>query len=105
MADVMLMRGVPEHIDGEGRTLLADEGWSKDAVHRTRQPLGERLLRVLQRKTTRWTAQRRDLLQPKGSADCHRAMAQALQHGQAALFARISTAGATDDEPIRAPAR
>ena len=38
-------------------------------------------------------------------ADCRRAMAQALQHSQAALFARLSTAGATDDEPVPATAR
>ena len=40
-----------------------------------------------------------------GGASRHRTMAQALQHSQAALFARLSTAGATDDEPIRASAR
>src|SRR5271168_4083686 len=32
-------------------------------------------------------------------------MAQALQHRQAALFARIPTAGATDDEPVPDTAR
>jgi hypothetical protein len=59
MADVMLIRGVPEHIrsdNGAEMTAkvvqLADAGWSQDPLHRTRQPLGERLLRVLQRKTT-----------------------------------------------------
>jgi hypothetical protein len=32
-------------------------------------------------------------------------MAKALQHGQAALFAWLSAAGAADDEPIPAAAR
>ena len=61
MADVMLMRGVPEHIrsdNGAEMTAKVVRNWltqvgAKDPVHRTRQPLGERLLRVLQRQATR----------------------------------------------------
>jgi putative transposase len=54
----MLVRGVPEHIRSDNRAEMtakvvrnwADAGWRKDPVHRTRQPLRERLLRILQRK-------------------------------------------------------
>ena len=35
----------------------------------------------------------------------HRAMAKALQHRQAALIARLSVTGATDDEPVHDTAR
>ena len=52
MADVMLMRGVPEHIRSDNGAemtakvvALADASWIQDPVHRTRQPLGEWLLR------------------------------------------------------------
>src|SRR5450759_1121592 len=50
-------------------------------------------------------AQWRDLLQPERRTDCHRAMAEALQHCQAALGARISTTEPTNDEPIPDTAR
>ena len=46
-----------------------------------------------------------DLLQLEGSASRHRAMAQALQTDPTALIARISTARATDDEPVPDTAR
>ena len=49
MADVMLVRGVPEHIrsdneardDSQDRSALVSPGWGQDAIHRARQPLGE----------------------------------------------------------------
>jgi hypothetical protein len=58
----------------------------------------------ISQQTTRRMPQRRDLLQPKGSHRRHRAMAQALQHDQAALIAGLQTASATDIQPVpRAP--
>src|SRR5476649_707844 len=62
-------------------------------------------MRGYRNRTTRRAAQRRDLLQPERGTDCHRAMAKALQHDQASLIARISTAGATDNEPVPDTAR
>ena len=61
MADVMLMRGRARahpirqrrRNDRKGRAQLADAGWRQNPVHRAKQPMGERLLRVLQWKTTR----------------------------------------------------
>src|SRR5471032_2521188 len=61
LADVMLVRGVPEHLrsdnglgdDGQGHAQLVGPGRSENPIHRTRQSLGERVLRILQRKTTR----------------------------------------------------
>ena len=85
--------------------LLAYAGWSQHLVHRARQPLGERLLQILQREATRRAAQWRNLLQLEGGSGSHRAMAKALQHDQATLFARIPTTGATDDEPVPDTAR
>ena len=95
MADVMLERGVPEHIrsdNGAEMTAKIVRGWfaawSNDALHRAWQPVGERLLRVLQRKAARRVPQRGNLLQPQGG--------NALQHHQTALIAELPTTGAAD---------
>jgi len=57
------------------------------------KPLGERLLRELQRQAARRAAQRGNLLQPQGSEGCNRAVASPLQHRQTALLARLSATG------------
>lgn len=40
-------------VHGEGRARVASPGQRQDVVHRTRQPLGERLHRIVQRQTAR----------------------------------------------------
>ena len=60
LADVMVMKGVPEHLRSDngpefvakGSTEMAGKDRSKD-VHRARLSLGERLLRELQLETQR----------------------------------------------------
>ncbi len=58
LADVMVLKGVPEHIRSDNgpefvakdlRKWLADTG-GEDTLHRTRQSMGERVLRELQPK-------------------------------------------------------
>ena len=68
-----------------------------------RQPVGERLLRILQRQAARRVPQWRDLLQPEGSQGCDPAMAQALQHDQTALIPELSTASTADVGPRSDP--
>ena len=76
---------------------MAAAGWREDIVHRTGQPMVERLQRELQRKTQGRDAQRRDLLHPGRSQDPDRALAPALQHRKAALITQLQAAGTTDD--------
>ena len=100
MADVMLTQRRPgahpvrqrRGDDRKGRAQLVRNARSKDALHRARQPLGEWLLRILQRQTARRMPQRGNLLQPEGSHCRHRAMAQALQHDPTALIAGLPAA-------------
>jgi hypothetical protein len=65
-----------------------------DAVHRARQPVGERLQRIVQRQAAGRVADPGDLLFAEGrrGADC--ALVAARQHGQAAQRAGLSVAGA-----------
>src|SRR6516162_209727 len=63
-----------------------------DSPHRTRQPLGEREHRVLQRPPARRAARRRNLLHSPRGPNRHRELAAALQHDQAARIARIQAA-------------
>src|SRR5580692_9838163 len=66
---------------------------SQDRLHRTGKPVGEWLLRKLQRKAARRTAERRNLLHIERGADHDRNLAAALQQGAATLVAGIPTAG------------
>lgn len=60
MVGVMLNRGVPEHIrsdNGAEMTAKVTRSWfaklgGKDTLHRAWQPVGERVLRALQRQAT-----------------------------------------------------
>jgi hypothetical protein len=56
-------------------------------------------------RTMRRAAQRRNLLQPEGSAGHHRAVAQALQHRQTVLGAQLQAAGAADICALGSPPR
>ena len=71
-------------------------GWREDTLHRTRIALGERLQRELQRQTQGRTAERGDLLLNDGGKGADRTMAQALQNHQAAHFAGLQAARASD---------
>ena len=75
---------------------MAAPGWREDTLHRTRIALGERLQRELQRQTQGRTAERGDLLLNDGGKGAARTMAQALQHHQAAQFAELQAARASD---------
>src|SRR4051812_11323740 len=66
----------------------------QDRIHRARKPVGEWLLRKLQRKAARRAAERRDLLHIEGGPDHDRRLAAALQQGAATFVAGIPTAGA-----------
>jgi hypothetical protein len=65
----------------------------QNRLHRAWKPLGEWLLRELQREAPRRTAQRRDLLQPGRGEDRHRELAPVLQHQAPALIAGLSAPG------------
>jgi len=61
-------------------------------LHHAGEPLGEWLLRVLQRQAARLTAERRNLLHAAGSTSAHRVVARPLQHDPATQRAGLSTA-------------
>ena len=76
---------------------LDRRGRRKDRLHRARQPMGERLLRELQRQAARRAAQWRDLLHPQGGPECHRRLALPLQQDPSALVARLQIASTGSD--------
>jgi len=63
-----------------------------NAVHRAGQPLGERILRELQREAARRVLEWRDLLLAEGGTDRDRTVEGGVQHAAAALGARIQAA-------------
>jgi len=94
MADVMLVRGIPEHIRSDNgpemtakivRSWLASEG-STTLYIEPGSPWENGYCESFNGKLR----ERRDLLQPEGGQGRHWAMAQPLQHRQAALIAGIS---------------
>ena len=102
LADVMLLRGVPENIRSDngpelvgGRTTeVAGQGGHGNVVHRTRKSLGEWILRKLQREVERRVFERRNFLFIEGGTGGDREVAGALQHAAAALGAGLQAAGA-----------
>ena len=97
LADVMVVKGVPEHIRSDnGPEFVAKDlrevargHWGKDTLHRAGVSMGERLLRIVQFQAARRVPERRDLLlSAEGGADTGRTLAGSLQHHQATLFAR-----------------
>jgi hypothetical protein len=100
LCDLFVSRGVPAHIrsdNGPEFVAVALREWiaavSQDRLHRARKPVGEWLLRELQRKAARRAAERRDLLHIEGGPDHDRNLAAALQQGAPTLVAGIPTAG------------
>ena len=85
-----------QRVHGHRGTGMTAPGWREDTLHRTRIALGERLQRELQRQTQGRTAERGDLLLNDGGKGADRTMAQALQHHQAAQFAGLQAARASD---------
>src|SRR6476469_1905781 len=74
-------------------------GWRKDRLHRTGQPLGERLCRKLQCAPARRAAQWRDLLHAARSSNRDRELATALQRDPSPRIARLQTACARGVHP------
>ena len=70
-------------------TAMAGQNRSKNAVHRTRFAVGERLLRELQLQAQERVPQRRDLLLDQRAARAGRALARPLQLRQTTLVARL----------------
>ena len=95
LADLFLEYGIPEHIRSDNGPefvatavrQLARRARRHDPVHRARQPLGERLRRVVQRQAARRALERRDLLHAQGGADPGRRLAAPLQRPAAAQLA------------------
>ena len=112
MADVMLERGVPEHIRSDNgaemtakivRSWLAKLG-AKTLYIEPGSPWENGYCEILQRQAARRMPQRRNLLQPEGSHRRHRAMAQSLQHDPAALILELSAASTPNiHSPIASP--
>src|SRR5258708_12049198 len=68
----------------------------KDTLYRTRQPVGERLLRELQLKAAGRVSEWEDLLLVEGGAGAGRTLAGSLQHHPSTLFARLQIASTRD---------
>jgi hypothetical protein len=104
LADVMVVKGVPEHIRSDNgpeffakdlRKWLADTG-AKTLYIEPGSPRGKRLLRIVQLEAARRVPERRDLLLVEGGAGAGRTLAGSLQHHQATLFARLQIASTRD---------
>ena len=113
MADVMLMRGVPEHIrsdNGAEMTAKVVRNWLRKVGAKTLyiepgSPWENGYCESFNGKLRDELLNGEIFYSLKEATDRHRAMAQALQHHPTALVARLSTTGAADDEPIPAAAR
>src|ERR1017187_4576538 len=101
LADVMVMKGVPEHLRSDnGPEFVARDlrKWLRRCgggagLYRTRKPMGERLLRELQLEATGRVPERRDLLLDERDQGAGGAVASPLQHRPAALFAGLPATG------------
>ena len=65
----------------------------QDALHRAREPVGERIPGVVQRQAPRPTAQRGTLRYAAGGQDTRRALARTLQHGEATQCSGLPSTG------------
>ena len=100
LSDLFILRGVPDtsgpttaRSSWRRRCGTGSPPWAPDCLHRTRQSLGERLLRELQREAPRRAAQRRDLLQSGRGPDPDRELAPPLQYQAPAFIAGVSATG------------
>jgi transposase InsO family protein len=108
LADVMLWRGIPEYLRSDnGPEFVARElrKWlgklgNRNAVHRTRESVGKRLLRKLQREAAGRMLERRDFLFAAGGADGDRAVASGVQHQASTLGPGLQAASTGG---VRAP--
>ena len=102
LADVMLHRGIPENIRSDNGpefvakelTEVAGQSGHGDAVHRTGESLGERLLRKFQREVAGRMLERRDFLFAERGTGGDREVAGGVQHAASALGAGLQAAGA-----------
>jgi putative transposase len=98
LADVMLFRGIPEHIRSDnGSEFVAEElrKWLAKVGTGTlyiEKSVGERLLRKLQWETAGRMPEWRDFLLLEGGANRDREMESAIQHEAAAQRARLQAA-------------
>jgi len=104
LADVMVMKGVPEHIRSDNgpefvakdlRKWLADTG-AKTLYIEPGSPWENGLLRIVQLEAARRVPERRGLLLVEGGTGTGRTLAGSLQHHQATLFARLQIASTGD---------
>ena len=84
---------------------LAPQDGSEDLVHWTRQSLGKRLHRILQRKTERWIAQRWNLRYVMGSQSADRTLEERLQLHQTAQFTGLQSSGTGSEAVLLASHR
>jgi len=78
-------------IHGHARAGVAGDPRRAATVHRARQPVGERLLRELQRQAPRRALGPRAIRHALGGQGAHRALAAALQHGEAPWITGLPT--------------
>lgn len=103
------MRGVPKHIrsdDGlechdEGSARMAREGRSEDIVHRVGLSVGERLRREFRQQVARRVTERRNDLLNQRNTTAHRAVAQDVEHHQAAKQSALPTSSTAVTDAMR----
>ena len=112
LSDLLVRRGVPKYIRSRptptqaalvcpvgaavrslrrGRCVSGSPSRRENFVHRTGQSVGERLLRELQRQAPRRALGPRAIRHALGGQGAHRALAAALQHGEAPWIPGRST--------------
>ena len=110
LADVMLVRGIPEHIRSDNgpemTAKICASGWPASGPRRCTSNQAVPGRTATARASTAscgMSSEWRNLLHPEGGADRDRAVAQALQHRPAALVAGLSATSAADFRAARVP--
>ena len=111
LAELMLIRGVPEHIrsdNGPEFMARAVREWaggrgSADALHRARLTVGERVYRELQRQSAGRVAQQGGIQHAAGGEGADRAVPAELQHNQTAQFVGLEATSTRDRRPACIP--
>ena len=104
LAELMLIRGVPEHIrsdNGPEFMTRAVREWaggrgSADALHRARLTVGERVYRELQPQSAGRVAQQGGIQHAAGGEGADRAVPAELQHNQTAQFVGLEATSIRD---------